>query len=204
MEAEAEAQRIRQQAEADAEETTQRGYQDGYQEGLGQYTEQTTRALLDVQRKMSEIEPEFIKLVRACVEKILGQELKQHPDAVVGIVRNALQDARQQREIIVRVHPDDADQLKKNQGRLLEKLARANTIEIRPDNAVTRGGCIVVTELGTIDASLERQLQGLEAALDQEMREGDPNSTGDEEYVPEESDLDSEGDPDGDPDGGSY
>jgi type III secretion system HrpE/YscL family protein len=185
-EAEEEAQRIREQAEADADEFKQRGYQEGYEEGLGQYTEKVAAALLQVQNSMNDIEPQYVRLVRACVEKILGQELKLHPDAIVGIVRNALVDARQQREIIVRVHPDDVDQLKKNQGRLLEKLARASAIEIRADAAVTRGGCIVVTELGTIDATLQRQLEAIETALNQEMREGDPNAPMTEESIDSE------------------
>ena len=92
-----------------------------------------------------------------------------HPDAIVGIVRNALRDAVQQREIVVRIHPDDADQLKKNQRRLLEVLARASAIEVREDPSVTRAGCVVITELGLIDASLERQLKAIEKVLEDEL-----------------------------------
>lgn len=193
VEAEERAQQILEEAQAQAEATCERGYQDGYQDGLGQYTEQTTKALLELQRKEAQLEPEFIKLVRVCVERILGQELKLDPDAIIAIVRNALQDARQQREIIVRAHPDDVESLKNKQGRLLEMLARANSIEIRADNAIRRGGCIVVTELGTIDASLDRQLTALENALEEELRDGDSN--GPSGYDQNESELDQEDDP---------
>jgi type III secretion protein L len=193
-EAEQKAQEIVDRAEADAEETRQRGYQEGYQEGAGQYTEQVTRALLELKKKEQALEGEFVKLVRLCVEKVLSQELKLHPDAVAGLVRNALHDARQQREIIVRIHPDDVEQLKKNKARLLEMLARASDIEIRGDNAVARGGCMVMTELGTIDASLERQLKAIEDAIDEEMREGSPGDHGDG-YDANEGELDPEDDP---------
>jgi type III secretion system HrpE/YscL family protein len=196
QEAYEEAERVRQEAEAGAEETRQNGYKEGYEEGLAAYTQQTTKALLQLRASEMAIEGEFIKLVRACVEKILGQEIKLNPDAVAGMVRMALQDARQQREIIVRVHPEDADNLNKNKRKLLEVLARANTIEIREDQTITRGGCIVVTELGTIDASLDRQLDAIHDAVMEEYRlGGDPSDGGyqnDEGYQEE------------DPDGGSY
>lgn len=188
-EAEEQAQQIIEAANAERDQTRQQGYEEGYQEALGAYTEQTTKALIEVRRKEAALEQEMIKLVRACVEKVLGQEVKLHPDAVAGIVRAALQDARQQREIIVRVHPDDVEALKRNKRRLLEVLARANDIELREDPSITRGGCIVLTELGMIDASLERQLAAIEAALDEELRLGAPDDGGGDV---EESELDPE------------
>ena len=175
-EAEAEAARIIDEAQSQAQELRQKGYDDGFQEGLGQHTEQTTQALMQVEALKEAIEPEYIRLVCACVEKIIGHELLSKPDAIVGIVRNALKDATQQREINVRVHPADADVLRKNNRRLVDVLARANAIEIREDPSVARGGCIIVTELGTIDASLERQLTALETVLEEELVSGDPNA----------------------------
>jgi type III secretion system HrpE/YscL family protein len=173
QEAELEGQRIREAAQAQADQTREQGYQDGYQEALASYTEQTTRALLQLKQKEDAIEAEFIKLVRVCVEKILSQEIKLHPDAVTGIVRNALQDARQQREIIVRVHPEDVEMLNKSKRRLLEVLARANTVEIREDNSIERGGCIVVTEEGEIDARIGAQLDRVAELLAEAGRRSD-------------------------------
>jgi len=167
--AEGHAEQILETARQQAEELRQRGYDEGYQEGLGQYTEQTLAKLREIEQIKAELEPQYVGLVRTCVERILGQEMKLHPDAIVGIVRNALRDAVQQREIVVRIHPDDADQLKKNQRRLLEVLARASAIEVREDPSVTRAGCVVITELGLIDASLERQLKAIEKVLEDEL-----------------------------------
>ncbi len=184
-----EANRILEEARAQAEELRQRGYDEGYQEGLGQYTEATAKALRDIDALKLTLEPEYIGLVRACVEKILGQELKLHPDAIVGMVRNALRDATQQREIVVRVNPEDAEALKKNQRRLLEVLARANAIEIREDPSVARGGCIVVTELGMIDASLDRQLLALEKVLEDELASSTAGAEAMDEAPPEEGEY---------------
>ena len=190
-EAEQEAQRIIEEANEAAEQTHQKGYEEGRQQALAQFTQQTTEALLKVEAMALELEPQYIGLIRTCVEKIIDGELRLHPDAIVGVVRNALRDARQQREIMVRVHPSDAEALQKNKARLLEMLARAQTIEIRPDESVRRGGCVVVTELGQIDASLERQLEALGVALETELTEGGA-------YSPEQG-YDDELDPEDDP-----
>ena len=187
--AEQEAARIIEAAQEEAQETHQRGFEEGKQEALAKYTKDVTQALLRIQQMEQQIEPLYIGLVRACVEKIIDGELRLHPDAIVGVVRNALRDARQQREIMVRVHPSDAESLQKNKPRLLEMLARAQTIEIRPDESVKRGGCVVVTELGQIDASLERQLEALTIALETELIEGGSYSG---EY---DDELDPEDDP---------
>lgn len=183
---------ILRRAQAEAQGMMKQAYQRGHEEGLGRFTEQVTRALLEIKKKEARIEGDFVKLVRVCVEKILGQELKTNPEAIVGIVRNALHDARQQREVIVRANPADIEVLRKNQSRLLEMLARATMIEIRGDPAVSPGGCVIVTELGTIDATLERQLQALQAALDEETAEGSPEAGA---YNPNEGELDPEDDP---------
>lgn len=190
QEAEAEAQRILDEAREEAAETHQRGFEEGREIGLAQHTEQTTRALLRIRQMEGALERQYIGLLRTCVEKILGQELRQSPEAVVSVVRDALLDARQQREVIVRVSPADVDLLERNKPRLLEVLARANGIDVRPDPGVTRGGCIVSTELGTIDATLERQLDALVAAVEAELGEG-----GGAAPYQNESSLDAEDDP---------
>lgn len=196
QEAEAEAQRILEEAQEQAAETRQHGFEQGREEGLAQFTQAVTQALARVRQIEAGLEGEYIGLLRECVEKIVGQELQQAPAAIVGVVRNALLDCRQQREVIVRVHPEDATILEKNQARMLEVLARANMIEVRPDPGVTRGGCVVATELGTIDATLERQLDALVAAVEAELGDG-----GGAAPFENESELDAEDDPGF---GGSY
>ncbi|MCB9654206.1 MAG: type III secretion system stator protein SctL [Deltaproteobacteria bacterium] len=168
-EAEERAQRILDDAEEQADQTRQRGYEEGREEGRAEFTQQITKALLGLDRLAQALEPSYVRLVRTCVSEIIGEALKMTDDAIVEIVRRALRDTRQQREVIVRVNPDDVEMLRRNERRLLEMLARANTIDIREDPTVDRGGCIVVTELGTIDATLDKQLDALEAALETEL-----------------------------------
>ncbi|MBI2377907.1 MAG: type III secretion system stator protein SctL [Deltaproteobacteria bacterium] len=168
-EAEMQRQQLIEEAEQTADEIRENAFQQGLEEGKAQLTDEILRARAHYEKLKTEVEPAYIGLVRGCVEKILGQELHLHPDAVIGIVRNVLRDAAQQREIVVRVNPADQDTLKKHKGKLIDVLARAGNVELRADPGVSRGGCIVNTELGTIDATLERQLAVIESALKDEL-----------------------------------
>jgi flagellar biosynthesis/type III secretory pathway protein FliH len=47
----------------------------------------------------------------------------------------------------------------------MEKIGRLKDIAIREDAEIRRGGCVIQTESGTVDAQLETQLQLLERAL---------------------------------------
>ncbi len=210
--AEDEAQRIIEEAHEQAAETRQHGFEEGKQEALARYTRDIAAALARVRQIEAELEPLYIGLVQDCCEKIIGQELQVNPDAILGVVRNALSHARQQREILVRVNPADVEVLQRNRNKLLEMLARAQSVEIREDASIGRGGCVVVTELGAIEANLERQLEALASVLQDELREsltdaaGHRDLTGDLAADPmsggsssgaygQESDLDPEDDP---------
>ena len=98
-------------------------------------------------------------------ERILGRELGQNPDAVVDIVSEALSQAGAPREVVVRCHPDDLKALERGRPRLIERCRSHQAVLFRADAIFARGGCIVETELGTVDARLPTQLEAIERAL---------------------------------------
>ena len=63
------------------------------------------------------------------------------------------------------MHPDDLKALERGRPRLLERALRAQALQFRADPSVGRGGCIVESELGTVDARLPVQLEAIERAL---------------------------------------
>ncbi|MCA9601120.1 MAG: flagellar assembly protein FliH [Myxococcales bacterium] len=101
-------------------------------------------------------EAEVRRAVMRTAAKILHQELQQHPDAVLGVVRGALEHAGRATNVRVHVHPDDAP--------LLEAAGVGHAIT--PDRTLQRGDCVVHSDLGSIDARIETQLAALGRALD--------------------------------------
>ena len=60
-----------------------------------------------------------------------------------------------------------------NKGELVNQHTHLKQIEIKADDRISRGGCLVESDFSTIDAMLETQLQEIERALYKEL-ENDP------------------------------
>lgn len=166
---------ILEQARDAAEDIRRRAYDEGYTEGK----EQGSRdALEEYQSKLDEAVQSAAELVhtaqaqRSALIGSLGDVLTElvmtaldsllhRPDAaahadVTALVDQLLEDVRSA-DVEVRVHPDDyADVVSRCKIRF---DGTTQQVMVVPDNAVTRGGCIVVTGSEEIDASLETSLE---------------------------------------------
>jgi flagellar biosynthesis/type III secretory pathway protein FliH len=69
------------------------------------------------------------------------------------VVREGLERVRRASRVRVRVHPSDAAQLIELEAEVVE------------DPSITRGGCVVESELGEVDARLEVRLDALARAI---------------------------------------
>jgi flagellar biosynthesis/type III secretory pathway protein FliH len=71
----------------------------------------------------------------------------------------------------LRCHPDDLELLERGRPRLLERCRSAGALQLEADERIARGGCVVESELGSVDARLAVQLDAIERAL-----RGEPSS----------------------------
>jgi flagellar assembly protein FliH len=85
------------------------------------------------------------------------------PARLERIVRQALDAVREDDRVVVRVHPDDAALL----APVREALERdtGTHVTVRPDRSVLRGGCVVETSRGLVDARLDAKLAAIHTAL---------------------------------------
>ncbi len=168
--AEAEAAEIRQRASDEAaqakEEARAKGYAEGRDAGAAELVEVVARASRRLEQIEAQAVPQLRDLALTIARKIIGKELEAHPEAVVDLVKQALgEKARQRREIVLRVHPDDLALVRQHKPELLEVLSRAKEIGIREDPDVARHGVVIETDAGIIDAQLETQLAVFERVL---------------------------------------
>ena len=159
------AERIVAQAQAEADRIRTQAQAEGREKGMAAVTELLVGARAAASRARATAAPELRVLAVRIAEKILGRSLQLSPDEVVDIASQALAAAGTARQVVVRCHPDDLAALERGRPRLLERAARAQALSLRADPHVARGGCIVETELATIDARLSTQLDAIERAL---------------------------------------
>ncbi len=173
--ARAEAARIIAEAEAFAHDTHQRAIEEAEEMREQAYREGTERALTEFEenllavreirdRALRETEQDLLRLAVRLAEKIVGREIQKDSQAVVNIVATALQNARQQEKLIVRVNPTNLALIESEIGNFTSG-GRTRFLDFVADPRVSVGGCLIESEVGTIDAQLETQFRILERVL---------------------------------------
>lgn len=139
--------------------------EEGYREGFAKMNEM----IFDLTEKKREVftqaEADIIRLSIRVAARIIGRELRQHPDTIADIVTQAIQTVRNQTKITVRVNPDDLDSLAKSRDQVMGRIGQSKIVDFQSDVKVQPGGCIIESEAGTVNAQLKTQLEVMEKVL---------------------------------------
>ncbi len=158
----------------------QGGYHDGYRDGLAalesfkqgfaaQMTAQIGALMQSYAAQMDGLQQEMASTLAAAATSLARQvvrsELATRPEKVALVAQEALETLLlSARHIAVRVHPDD---------HALVAQGAADTLAARgarliADAGIERGGCVVESDIGVIDASIETRWRRAAAALGSE------------------------------------
>jgi flagellar assembly protein FliH len=103
-------------------------------------------------------QPELLRLAMAIAERIVHTEITANPEVVVENVRAALTRLVSREVVTLRVNPADLETIRRHR----ESLVTSSDVEhlrVVEDQRVDRGGVVVETEAGTIDAKTGTQLR---------------------------------------------
>lgn len=115
-------------------------------------------------KMVSETESALIQLALEAAKKMVAG-LKITEKTVEAVVREALKQVQDMSDISIQLHPDDLALLRKHQSPLLEGLPETGPLRFVASTEVTRGGCIVQTRFGLVDAQRETKLEQLRKAV---------------------------------------
>ncbi len=169
--AEAEAARIREEAKIAFEEEKKRGFEKGLQDGkleiAMQKLEQVDQAVAfmeSVEGKMADI---VMKALKSCVVEIGDREM------VVNIVRKTMSAViRTQRHVTLKVAPEMVAVVKERVSALRLDYPTVETFDVVEDPRLKGPACILETEAGVADASVETQLAAIERSLKRHIAGG--------------------------------
>lgn len=168
-----------QQAEA-LRAARQGGYHDGYRDGIAalesfkqsfasQATAQVGALMQSYGDQMDLLQQAMASALAdaatALARQVVRGELAANPQQVAMVAREALETLLlSARHVTVRVHPDDQPLVAQG----AEEVLAARGARLLADAGVTRGGCIVESDIGIIDASIESRWRRAAAALGSE------------------------------------
>ncbi len=111
-------------------------------------------------------ENQLVNLATQMASKILNAELSVKPELLANIVKNAFRSLGEARQVTVRVHPQDLSLLRERAEEIAESLLSSTSLDVRPDESLSRGDCIVDSDIGSLDARLATQLETLKHQLE--------------------------------------
>jgi flagellar assembly protein FliH len=174
--ASAEAQRIREQARA-------KGFDEGHAAGREQARATVGSAAAAIAAAAGEIaalreqeslalESDAVDLALALAVKILAGALDAQPERVLDVVRGALRRVADRRTITILVDPEDMETVSSAVADLRAAAGGIEHCEVHADRRVGRGGAIVRTVDGEIDASVQTQLERAQEIIAEELGAG--------------------------------
>ncbi|MDR3459503.1 MAG: FliH/SctL family protein [Verrucomicrobiae bacterium] len=111
-----------------------------------------------------EAESSLIEIALESAKKIVAG-MPVDPAMIEAVVREALRQAEDTAEIIIQLHPEDLALLRQHQSPLLNGLPEAGPLRFVASSEISRGGCIIQTRFGVIDARRETKFEQLRQSL---------------------------------------
>jgi flagellar assembly protein FliH len=137
----------------------------GYNEGLDKWNETLAQAWQARDKYLASNEAELVKLAVTIARKIIGNCSRTDPGALLHTTREAIRAVRSERKIRLRVRSVDEAIVRQHIAELQTASTETSEIVVVVDDMITLGGCIVESDVGTIDAQFGTQLASLERAL---------------------------------------
>lgn len=114
---------------------------------------------------LADWESELVQLSVAIAERIIRREVEVNPQTLTSIVGEAVHLAFGSTQVDLNLNPLDLDALGDRVRTTVQESGPGIEVNLRPDDSVTRGGCIVTTKHGQIDARIETMLQRVSEEL---------------------------------------
>ena len=165
---------------ATAEAAKKQGHATGLQQGLDEAKRQMADQLKQTadicnamvaaaeqesSRVLLEAEPKIIELVLAISRKIICDEVEERPAVVLGLVRGALERVRDQNQIIIHVSPEDYEFILQSRQLLQTVVGAERSLTLTADSVLGKGGCLIETSFGTVEAGIDTQLESIRRVL---------------------------------------
>ncbi len=162
--------------QVDVDSLVAEAYARGRRESLAQIREdfgQSVEALSLAMEQLSALRESLLldnlndmkRLVMVIAEQVVGAVVEQDPDLILRTLKKALHFSVQSDEYQIRVSPDDFKAVTEKKPFFLSAISGLNNIVFESDPSISPGGCVVESELGEVDATIEAQLDEIRKNL---------------------------------------
>jgi flagellar assembly protein FliH len=114
---------------------------------------------------IAKMEEQIIKLAFAIAEKIINHEVATSKEVILGVIKGVLKNISETEGMKIRVNPHDFRHIMEVRKDFLQSVDGVRNVVFEEDVSIKRGGAVVETMFGEVDARLESQLREIKAAM---------------------------------------
>ncbi len=167
---------IKQRVTQTEREAYERGYADGHAKGYDEGRAEVerlvqslhsiiTKAIEKRNEIIEEAETQIINLVLLIVKKVIKVISENQKNVVINNVVQALRKLKSRGDVVIRVNLADLELTSEHVKDFMKMVENVKSITVLEDSSVDRGGCIIETDFGQIDARISSQLHEIEERI---------------------------------------
>ncbi len=107
------------------------------------------------------IEPELVETITEVFRKITYTVAEDNKEIIIGLIIGVMKNSDISNEFVIRVSPDDYRFLVNNQGKIYCAVSKEVNMDIVEDAAMKKNQCIIESDTGVYDCSLDIELNNL-------------------------------------------
>jgi flagellar assembly protein FliH len=167
---------IKARVEQTEREAHEKGYREGHEKGYVNGKVEVDRLVERLQtiisrsiEKRNEIiegsETQIINLVLLIVKKVIKVISENQKNVVINNVVQALRKLKSRGDVVIRVNLSDLELTTEHVKDFMKMVENVKGITVLEDSSVDRGGCVIETDFGQVDARISSQLHEIEEKI---------------------------------------
>ena len=155
------------------DKNTQEGYNEGKKDGFKHGLDSSelvirrmnnvlARAIQKRSELVEEANHQLLQLILLTSRIVIRNIIEQEPRVVYDNIVDVLKHFKGRAEVIIRVNTEDLRMVGKHKKEFLMMIEGIEQLRIVEDNSVDRGGCIIDTDFGSVDARIAIQVTKIE------------------------------------------
>jgi flagellar assembly protein FliH len=148
------------------------GREEGYEEGKTEAKRLIERLHVIISKAidkrneiLAETETQVINLVLLIVKKVIKVISENQKNVVINNVVQALRKLKSRGDVVIRVNIADLELTTEHVKDFMGMVEQVKSITVLEDSTVDRGGCVIETDFGQIDARISSQLHEIEEKI---------------------------------------
>lgn len=114
-------------------------------------------------------EASIVTLIYQVAAKIAMAEIKEKPELVLPVIQQAAAGSQSEEQITIRLSAEDLDFIENMKSRLGQEFEFMKQAKLEASEEINQGGCVIVTNFGQVDATIEKRLEKVWTSIEQKL-----------------------------------